>query len=385
MSRDLRLLSLCIALWGFGVGLFIYFVPLYMRELGADPVQTGAILGLSSLATALLHIPAGYLADHHDRRRLMILASLAGVCGVFIMYLASGLGAYAFGLILYLLSEALIFSPMSSYITTARGDWTASRALTTVYASFPFGGIFGAFFGGLLAEAVGLWAGYLASESALVVSTLLIFLISSQPPANPSRSIQYLGLLSHRRFRSLLALVLLAVFAMNLYWPFTPVYLEDIHGLSLSHIGLFGTLNGIGSVAINLALGLLDPGLAFTLAQLITAGSCLLLWKGSAAPWFGLAYFMAAAFKTSRSLLVAMADRLVGRSEVGKAYGIVQSVGDLAVMLAASAAGALYTVRADFPFPIGLIFIGASILLTARLITRSGPRNQKPSHVRPPP
>jgi predicted MFS family arabinose efflux permease len=257
------------------------------------------------------------------------------------------------------------------------------RALTTVLAAFPFGGIFGGWAGGLLAEAVGLRAGYLASETALVISTLLVFLISSQPPGNPSRSTHYLGLLSHRRFRSLLALAFFAVFAMNLYWPFTPVYLEDIHGLSLSHIGLFGTLNGIGSVVINLALGRLDAGAGFVMTQLITAGSCLLLWKGSAMPWFALAYFMAAAFKTSRSLLVALADRLVGQSGVGKAYGIVQSVGDLAVMLAASAAGALYGAQVYSPFAIGVILLGASILLTIRFTSRPGPKYGTPDPVLP--
>jgi predicted MFS family arabinose efflux permease len=384
MTRNLRLLSLCIGLWGLGVGLFIYFVPLYMRELGADPVQIGAILGLSSLGTALMYIPGGYLADHYERRRLMIFASLVGISGVFIMYLASGLAAYALGLIVYLLSEAFIFSPMSAYITTARGNWSASRALTTANASFPLGGIFGALFGGLLAEAVGLRAGYLASEAALIVSTLVMLSVSSQPPGDPSRSIPYLDLFSHRRFRWLLALVLFAVFAMNLYWPFTPVYLEDIHGVSLSQIGLFGTVNGMGSVAINLGLGRLDAGLAFTLAQVITAGSCLLLWKGSALPWFALAYFMAAAFKTSRSLLVAIADRLVDRSEVGKAYGIVQSAGDLAVMLAASAAGALYEAKADSPFTIGVILLGSSVLLTILFTSRPDSKGDTPDRASPP-
>jgi len=63
MNRDLRLVALSMSIWGVGEGMFFYFQPLYIQQLGADPVQIGAILGAAGLAAAVALIPAGALAD----------------------------------------------------------------------------------------------------------------------------------------------------------------------------------------------------------------------------------------------------------------------------------------------------------------------------------
>ena len=63
INRDLRLIALSLLIWGFGEGMFIYFQPVYLHELGADPVQIGGILGLAALGMLVSHIPAGALAD----------------------------------------------------------------------------------------------------------------------------------------------------------------------------------------------------------------------------------------------------------------------------------------------------------------------------------
>ena len=45
MSRDIKLVTLALFLWGCGEGLFIYIMPLYMEQLGATPSEVGAVLG----------------------------------------------------------------------------------------------------------------------------------------------------------------------------------------------------------------------------------------------------------------------------------------------------------------------------------------------------
>jgi predicted MFS family arabinose efflux permease len=58
MSRDLRLLAFSLFLWGVGEGLFIYLQPIYLTELGADPLQVGFVLSLVGAAMTVTHIPA---------------------------------------------------------------------------------------------------------------------------------------------------------------------------------------------------------------------------------------------------------------------------------------------------------------------------------------
>ncbi len=80
MSRDLILLGFSLMTWGVGEGMFFIFQPLYLQQLGANPVTIGAIFGAAGIAMTVAHIPAGHLADRIGRKPLLlaswILASL---------------------------------------------------------------------------------------------------------------------------------------------------------------------------------------------------------------------------------------------------------------------------------------------------------------------
>ena len=57
VSRDLILIALSLMTWGLGEGMFYFFQPLYLQELGADPLKIGTILGLVGLAMMLSYLP----------------------------------------------------------------------------------------------------------------------------------------------------------------------------------------------------------------------------------------------------------------------------------------------------------------------------------------
>ena len=91
MKRDLLLIAVAMFAWGLGEGLFIYFQPLYLQELGANPIMIGTILGGFGLAMTVSHIPAGYLADRIGRKPLMVAAFITGSVATWTMALANGL------------------------------------------------------------------------------------------------------------------------------------------------------------------------------------------------------------------------------------------------------------------------------------------------------
>jgi MFS family permease len=97
MNRDLIIVSISLATWGFGEGLFFFFQPLYLQELGANPVQIGDILSIVSIAMAVAHLPAGFLADRLGRRPMMIAAWLVGTISTWIMALATNLPWFVVG------------------------------------------------------------------------------------------------------------------------------------------------------------------------------------------------------------------------------------------------------------------------------------------------
>jgi len=103
MNRNLILLAFSLVTWGTGESMFLYFQPLDLQKLGADPVKIGVILGLAAVASIFVHIPAGYLADRFGRRPL-IWSSWIIVFSLAVM-LAPPLAGY-----LYAIKPALPYS-----------------------------------------------------------------------------------------------------------------------------------------------------------------------------------------------------------------------------------------------------------------------------------
>ncbi len=364
MTRDLRLIALSLLIWGVGEGMFIFFQPVYLRELGADPVQIGGILGLAALGMLISHIPAGALADHVGRKSLMVVSWILGMVASGMMALARGLPLFVAGLVLYSFT-VFVMSPMSSYITQARGTWSPARALTTVTAGFSAGAILGPVIGGQLGEQFGLRSVYALSTGIFVLSTLLIVFIRPQPidPAHDGH--RYRALLGNRRLAGFLGLVFIVNFAMYLPWPLTPNFLQEVHAVSVSQIGFLGAFTGLGVVLFNLALGHLPAKRGLLIGQALVAGAALALWRGQGFGWYAAGYFLFAGYRTARSLITATIHGLVSPAELGLAFGTNETVAAAGLMAAAPVAGLLFARQAALPFPVGVGLILFGLLLSA--------------------
>ena len=144
MNRNLLFVILALFTWGLGEGLFLYFQPIYLQQLGADPVLIGAILGGMGVAMALAQIPAGILSDRIGSRTMMWISWVIGTVAAIVMVYATGLGREYFGfsfvprsardflsallLLAVGLSAFLLLTVLSGSITYTgnlwRSDWT---------------------------------------------------------------------------------------------------------------------------------------------------------------------------------------------------------------------------------------------------------------------
>jgi MFS family permease len=370
MTRDLRLVALSLMVWGIGEGMFFYFQPLYIQQLGADPLQIGAILGAAGLAMAVAHVPAGALADHFGRKGVMVVSWVSGMLAAWMMFLARSLPVFVIALLLYYLT-AFVASPMSSYITAARGRWSVTRALTTVSAVFNAGGVLGPLIGGQLAERFGLHAVYGVAAALFVVSTAMVLSIRPQAPEPSPADSRYRALLTRGGYLGFLVLAFAVTFGMYLCWPLTPNYLQEVRAVTVGQIGVFGAFYALGVVVLNLTLGRLAPRRAFLIVQALMGMSAVLLWRGAAVPWFAVGYFLAGGLRTAHTLVTAQVQILVHRAEMGLAYGLAESVQGAALMASPPLAGYLYQLQPSFPYPVALGIIGAMLLLSAWLAPRA--------------
>ena len=180
MNKNLIFVALSLLIWGIGEGIFYFFQPLYLQEFGADPVQIGSILGLVGLSMAVVHIPAGYLADRYGRRPLLWAAWIIGTIATWILALADTLPFFIFGMVIYGCT-AFVAGPLSSYVTAAKGNWSVGRALTLSSAAFNTGMIIGPLIGGRLGNIVGLRPLFYLAAIFFIISTVFILLIKPQP------------------------------------------------------------------------------------------------------------------------------------------------------------------------------------------------------------
>src|SRR5664280_382303 len=97
MNIDLALLFVSLFTWGIGEGMFIYFQPIYLAQLGANTMMIATVFSAFGLAMMVAHIPAGYLADRVGRKPLVIAAWTAGMLAAWVMALARTLPVFVIG------------------------------------------------------------------------------------------------------------------------------------------------------------------------------------------------------------------------------------------------------------------------------------------------
>lgn len=374
MNRDLRLVALALLLWGAGEGLFLYFEPIYLEQLGADPIQIGLILGLTGIAAALSHIPAGILADQWGSRVLLIASWVVGLAAAGLMAGASALPLFTAGIVLYRVS-AFVISPLGRYITYSPSEWTASRRLTTVLSAFQVGLVLGAPVGGMLAEAWGLRSIYTLAFVIFIFSTAAIIFITPQKPIEEEQTESPLrSLIKNHRFMGFVALIFAAMLAMYLGWPLTPNYLQTVHQVSLDQIGWFGGLNALAGAIFHLTLGRMESKRGLLIAQGMVFASSLLLWKGTGLAAFAMGYTFASAVKTAHWLATAEAGTFVRERNRGLVYGAIGTINSLTVLIAPPVAGLLFTYQPQLPYIASMLMLGVTVFLSWAFIPVSNQR-----------
>jgi len=373
MGRDLLLLTISLFTWGLGEGLFLYFQPIYLQKLGADPLAIGAILAGMGVAMTVAHIPAGFAADRWGQRPVMWASWLLGLAAIWIMALANSLFPFVAGALVYGLTS-FVSAPMNSYIAGARGEWSVGRALTIVMGTYYIGAVAGPFLGGLIGEAWGIKSIYMVAGCFVLVSTGIIFFIRPQEIQPQPETGGHFRLMADKRFTGLLLIIFTAMLAMNLPQPLTPNFLQNQRHLSLAAIGQLGSLGNLGNAVLLLALGNLPGSIGLLLGQISMGLFTLLLWRGTGLVWYGLGYFFIGGYRLCRSMVLTLARPLLHPSEVGLAFGTIETVTGLTVISAPLLAGFLYQYYPSWIYPISLAMIIVT-LLSSRiyLTTHRGP------------
>ncbi len=372
MNRNLKLVSISLFLWGVGEGMFLLFQPIYLLQLGADPVVIGIILGGMGFMTAISQIPSGYLSDRIGPRPLMWISWTLGMISAWLMALAGSLNVFIIALLLYGLTGSLM-APMNAYITSMRGDWSAERSLTFTSAAFHLGAVIGPTVGGYFGQQYDLKFLFYVAAILFVISTLLILLIEAPKiefhhELNGKRNI-----FRNTAFMKVAFLGFIGLFFMVFTQNFVPVYLTDFKSINLQQIGYLGTIGSVGNVVFALVLGNLSSKKGFLISFPLTLLFPILLLTSNEFVWFGLAYFSFGGYRLARTMLLAFSREFIHARETGSAYGIIETANGIAVILAPPLCGIVYNQNPRAIFwisAIGLTVVGLINLIQIPKIKR---------------
>lgn len=378
MNPSLILVGVSLFTWGMGEGMFLYFVPLYLQQLGAEPILIGTVYGAFGFAMLLTHIPAGYLSDRLGRRPLVRAAWILGLIAALVMSFGFSLEVFIAGFVLYGMT-GFVSSPLFSYVTAARGKLSAGRAMTLTSAMYNLGAVIGPVSGGWIGEHYSLRTIFVYSAVVFAVSTALVLFLRPQPrdlhdDQNNSRT-----LLANTRFLGYLGILIFVMFAMYLPQPLTPNFLQNERGISLSQMGTIGSLGNLGNVVFNLVLGQFNSGIGFALGQACVALFALLIWKGTGGPWYMLGYFLMGGYRAARMLAMAQVRVLIHQSQMGLAFGMAEAGNSMALILAPLLAGYLYDKDPASIYPLSLLLVTIGVIVSFVLAPREGAGLQKKS------
>lgn len=390
VGRDTRWVMISYLLWGIGEGLWMYIQPLYVRALGATPAETGFTLGMWGLARLLFILPIGILADRVSARRVMLPGWYAGLTGVLILALAPDWRWAAPGFLVYGMSSVAIpvtnlyLAQAAQHDPTRAPDLPIQASFALLWTAYSAGLVISPMFGGWIGDAFSLRAVFFVSLFWFALSTWSIHRVRAYPePIRPAHGYDYRRMVRSAPIVLALGVLTFGFLAVLIGQPLSAQYLEEVRGFSRSAIGVFGSLNALGTAVFSITLARLSSWRAFFASLLLVMMSFgLLLWSG-VGPVVAVAYFMLGAYYTTRPLAVAAISERVAEHQRGMAYALVDTLAGLATLSGTSLAGVLYAHDPGWPFAAGIGGVIAVIAIGGLLLRGEAIRNQRAAQAVP--
>jgi MFS family permease len=254
LPRDLRFLFLSLFLWTFGLGLYNYIWPLYLRDLQASPSDVGLVFSIGFLALAFSMIPGGILANKYELKSLLIIGWAMSIPPPLMYYFARTWTDVIPGIVLFQVSGFNI-PAFNAYIAGAADRTKSASNFGITWASAPLGVVFSPLVGSFLLNWISVRDIFILTFVFFSISTIVLFFMKTQPPLERDAESPLLEFPKSRREGSLLLYLTGAALAWSVASPFIPLYFQDALLLSPSIILLLGALQSLGATVFAILLG----------------------------------------------------------------------------------------------------------------------------------
>ena len=378
--------SQALSLMGFSFSLA--FAPYFIQEdlgvgIGQGLEMWVALFTSSTAVTMALAAPVwGWLADRHGKRIMLLRANFGGAACMSLMAMVTSPGV----LIALRSVQGLLTGTMTAaqtYLSASVPSDKRGLAMGGLSAAVYSGTMGGAFFGGLVAKAVGYRWAFGVSGVVLLLSGLLVLLGTAEPADGAPRKAEPQEGGKEVRWRvpglvwGVLGLVLAVSLARQFDLSFLPLLVQDIHGKLDADVALWnGLVNACGSVA-GLLAGVLTGWLADRMRPfaLMIAGSLMAavfsgsqMWVDSFGVLFPVRFFTIFGAGTLEPALNAWIARNVAEGRQGVVFGLSSTARSVGWSIGPLLAGVVATwqLRAVFGVSCGayiLLAIACAVML----------------------
>ena len=239
--------------------------------------------------------------------------------------------------------------------------------MTFIHALIWGGAIISPSLGGVIADQFSLRAVFATSVGFFSIS--MIIMLQTKPYATPIRTQpdlhttiqQYLAILKNRRLQAVYGIFALAFMLTIVGITFAPKYLEDVHDLSRTEIGLLGSVLGLGAVFWNIQLGRQPVWQSFTWGIILSGGAFGLIWLTGYWVVLLLAYFLLGSWDILRPVATSIIAEYSQPAQQGGAFAMVDTLHGLSTFVAPASAGLLYGAAVYLPFGLSLLLLGLTL------------------------
>jgi MFS transporter, DHA1 family, multidrug resistance protein len=358
----------------------IPLLPLFARDLGAEPSVIGFVMGASTLTGVLVKLPAGALSDLFGRRRLLLAGAVVFATLPFAYLAISTLGAlialrFVHG------SATAIFGPVVSASLSdiappsRRGAW-----LSTYATAQGAGQALGPILAGYLIAAgrfdlAFLAAGIIGLAAPLIVAGWRADIADPPTAAGWAHFKTGVGEVIRNRLVLVTSSAQAAQFVLNgALNAFLPLYGRDIIGLTTPQLGWLFGMQALTTLAVRPVIGLLSDrvGRRWVIVAGLTVCSAAVfaVSRSSMVPsLLGAVVAYAAGVATTTAATSAYITDVTRRARYGAAHGVfgtIYDIGDAAgpiaagLLVAALGYKRMFEIMAAVGFTMALVFSLAS-------------------------
>lgn len=372
LNNTLKLFMVAMVLANIAATMYMIMLPLYLKELHASVVQIGLFFTISRIIPLALQILGGWISDTLGRLRSIALGSLAGVVSYGAILLAPTWQWVLVGEGLMATTRSLVGPSFGAFIAEQSTDENRARVFGITETIYMVVEVIGPPLGGLLASLWGFKYMLLCAGGFYTLATVIRIAMARKAARSTEANPQKLTLSSLRSKLSSITLLILGGglltwilitdgvrdIAFSMSFTLEAVYLEEIGGLTLTQIGLMGSVFGLATMLVSIPGGWLadrkGERLAIALGFFVNFLGVVLFLRAVEVWQYGLAW---AAFGAGVGLMSpayqSLTSKAVPDNLRGTAFGLIGTSLGLFSLPAPWVGGQLWDrVSPRFPFQI---------------------------------